>query len=130
MNSIHDQIQHWLSVHPEIELCMLYGSFAQGTAHEKSDVDLAIMLNHPLSYDERIDYAQSLGSLLNRQIDLVDLSTAHGLILKEIISMNCFLGKKNEELFANLLKKLWFEEADFGPIRDKILEERRTRVFN
>ena len=108
---------------------MLYGSFANQKARMDSDIDLAIHVGRALTDDERISYAQEIALVCKKKVDLVDLSQAHGLILREIFAANtCLLGR-DSEVFTQTLIRLWFEEADFGPIRKKILIEKRLRIF-
>jgi predicted nucleotidyltransferase len=127
--AILTQLNAWLGSKPELQLAMLYGSYSVGKITVNSDIDLGIALAKALTPEERIDYAQELEKLLKIKVDLVDLNQARGLILKEIISANHFLLKRNPDLFAKILLKLWFEEADFGPIRKNIMEVRKSRVF-
>jgi predicted nucleotidyltransferase len=52
----------------------LYGSFAQDTATETSDVDLLVELSRPLGF-EFVSLAAYLESILGRQVDLSTFET-------------------------------------------------------
>ena len=61
----------------------------------------------------------------NRQIDLIDLATATGLILKQALSTGVVVQNLNKTLYANLISRMLFNEADFMPYRDRIIATRR-----
>lgn len=43
-----------LQNHPELELAMLFGSVARGTATAESDLDIAVSAGSPLGVEDRI----------------------------------------------------------------------------
>jgi uncharacterized protein len=124
-----DLIKKWLDSHPEILLAILYGSFARNTATATSDIDLAVAAKEPLDVEKRIVLSQELGALARRSVDLVDLKTAHGLIVDEVLSEGGLFLRKDEDAYEQLLKRHLIENAYDRPIREKILKERRNRVF-
>lgn len=111
--------------HPEVELAILYGSVAQGTETPVSDLDLAVLGAHPLSAEASMDLIGDLASLTGRPVDLVDLRTTHGTLLREILRTGIRIVETDDALFPSLLSRYLIDEADFGPIRDRILAERR-----
>ena len=118
-----------LNAEPGLKLAFLYGSRADGRAASTSDFDVAVAFDGPLDPDARVDLAERLGAALHREVDLVDLHTARGLIAQEAIGRGSLLLKKDPLLLARLVKRMWFDKADYGPIRDRALESRRRRVF-
>ena len=52
----------------------LYGSFAQDTATETSDVDLLVELSRPLGF-EFVSLAEHIESILGRKVDLSTFET-------------------------------------------------------
>ena len=52
---------------------MLFGSFAKGTAHTNSDIDLAYFSNMKLSAYDRFILAGELAVIAEREVDLVDI---------------------------------------------------------
>lgn len=60
---------------PSIKGIYLFGSYADGTANSESDVDIAFLLEKPEKLDSYFLFslADELGSLLTRDVDLVDL---------------------------------------------------------
>ncbi len=123
--SLVTKVKRFVEVEPGLKLALIYGSFAHDIATEKSDLDLAIALDHPLNAEERIDISQRLSSLINREVDLVDLNTSHGLILEESLCKGQWLVKRDPELYASLLRRVWFDRSDFFPLRQRIFDQRR-----
>lgn len=52
---------------------LLFGSFAKGTIHAESDIDLAYFSDKQLSSYERFIFAAELAELAMREVDLVDI---------------------------------------------------------
>jgi predicted nucleotidyltransferase len=64
----------YLQEHYGIARIALYGSFAQDTATETSDVDLLVELSRPLGF-EFVALAEHLESILGRKVDLSTFAT-------------------------------------------------------
>lgn len=113
-----------LSRHPEIDLAVLFGSLAAGTARSDSDVDLAVAAAAPLSYEARMALIGDLAEQLGRPVDLIDLATVGEPLLGQILSRGRrLLG--SDERYARLMARHLFDNADFTPYRNRILAERR-----
>ena len=71
------QLISWLNAQKEIELAILFGSYAIGTENNQSDIDLGFQLvsGTRLTATEKLNYLITLGKLLGKEIDLVDLKT-------------------------------------------------------
>lgn len=70
---ILDQIMTKALIVEDIEVMWLYGSQAKGTAHEQSDIDLAIAFkNFNLSDIDRKLRPQELSLILSEQLNLAD----------------------------------------------------------
>lgn len=52
---------------------ILFGSFAEGNAHEKSDIDLAYFSKYKLSSYDRFLLSNELAILAGREVDLIDI---------------------------------------------------------
>ena len=73
----------------------LFGSYARGTAHENSDVDVAVVLDRLDSHAERVFPMELAG----------DLTIHHGLVIVPIVLSKQeldFLREREELLTANL----------------------------
>lgn len=54
---------------------IVFGSFAKGTTHEKSDLDLAYYSDKQLSAYDRFTLARELTLIAECEVDLVDIKT-------------------------------------------------------
>lgn len=110
---------------PAVGLAFLYGSLARGAARPDSDLDLAVMGAAPLSAGDLLHLAETLGQASGRPADVLDLRTAHGTILHEILRTGVRVFESDPALYPALLTRHLSEEADFRPLRDRILAQRR-----
>ena len=56
------------------DFILLFGSYAKGTTHADSDIDLAYFSNKQLSPDERFILASELAELAGCEVDLIDIT--------------------------------------------------------
>jgi predicted nucleotidyltransferase len=130
MPSFHDvsdierQIHPVLRARPEIRLAILFGSAAAGKERFDSDVDLAVDLGTPMSAETKADLIGELAERTGRPIDLVDLRTAGEPLLGQIVTKGRRIAG-DDTAYANIIKRHWFEEADFMPCYRRLLAERR-----
>ena len=124
-----DLVRSILEKDPQILLAWVFGSVAQGKARPESDLDLAVVCDHPLTAEEQVEMSRLLEATLKMPVDLVDLSQAHGPIVAEALCRGVALIRRSPEHHAQLLKRMWLEEADFGPLRRQMQSARRKRVF-
>jgi len=113
-----------LSDVPEVELAFLFGSQASGSARADSDVDLAILLRQPLSADLKLSLTEAVAAALGCAVDIVDLFEAPEPITGEILAGERLVG--DNTAFARLLTRHLMNVADFLPLRQRILDERRA----
>ncbi len=114
-----------LARHPAVGLAFVYGSVARGAARPQSDLDVAVMGAQPLSADDTLGVIASLADASGRPVDLVDLRRSHGTLLHEILRTGRKVLDRAPGLHGSLLARHLAEEADFRPLRDRILAERR-----
>ena len=121
---LNNHIQQILTRHGGIRLAILFGSLAQGRATAESDLDLAVLMDTPLSAETKMALIGELSQAVGRPVDLVDLHVAGESILGQILKYGVrLLGSDTN--YAELIKRHLFEEADFMPYRRRILAERR-----
>lgn len=121
---INNPIRQVLSQHGEVRFAILFGSQASGQARPQSDVDLAVLLNAPMSAKDKMSLISDLSALCGLPIDLVDLRVAGEPLLGQILKHGIrLLGTDSD--YAELIKRHLFDEADFLPYRKRILAERR-----
>ena len=123
---IDQQIRDVLQCHPEISLAILFGSLATGTAGPGSDLDLAVYAGKPITTEEKMKLIEDLALQIGRPVDLVDIKTAGLPVMGQIFSKGRrILG--SDSLYATLLTRYQIDSADFMPIRQRVLEERRKK---
>ena len=105
---------------------LLYGSAAKESFGRHSDVDIAVAgstaLDRVLLYSTRAE----LSVLLGREIDLIDLYRAEGLILYKVMTGSKRV-KLDAALFVKNKRKALRYKEDFKPIQDKLRNARIRR---
>ncbi len=124
MAAIEDQLLRALSAFPEIRLALLFGSRASGRPRADSDIDLAILADSPLAPERRACIIEALALATGCPIDLVDLYHAPEPVLGEALKGVRLLG--NAAAHAQLVTRHVLNAADFLPLRERILTERRS----
>jgi predicted nucleotidyltransferase len=114
-----------LAAWPEIKLGILFGSMRRGQEVAASDLDLGVDAGRRLSANEKIALIEDLAELSGRPVDLIDLASAGGVILRQIVTTGKVVHCTDRHLYAELIKKMLFHEADWMPYRSRILAERR-----
>ena len=121
---VDTQLREVLTRFPALVLVLVFGSVAQGRQRADSDLDIAVAADHPLTVAEKIDLTQALAEKTGRPIDLIDLATVTEPLLGQIVQHGRrLLG--SDTRFGNLISRHLFEQADFMPIRARVLAERR-----
>ena len=109
----------------DVRLAYLFGSLARGTARPYSDVDVALSLGRPMTTAEKIDLIGSIGALLGRPVDLIDMETASGAILGTVFQEGIrFIDdvRVRERAIAN--RANW--QTDVAPYVERLRAERRA----
>lgn len=80
------------------DFIILFGSFAKGTIHTESDIDLAYFSNQVLSPYERFLLAGELAIISGRDVDLIDIKQVDTIFTMLIFSEGkvIFMGDNNE----------------------------------
>ncbi|CAK0746742.1 Nucleotidyltransferase domain-containing protein [Gammaproteobacteria bacterium] len=110
--------------YPQIQLAMVFGSLASGTATPSSDLDIAVQAQYPLSIDEKMALIGDLAVVTGRSVDLVDLRCVGGPLLNQILRH----GKRicgSDSDYAELALRNIYANEDFMPYVRRALEERR-----
>ena len=110
--------------HPEVRCAYLFGSMASGRAGPGSDVDLAVAADAPLAAQVRHDLQEACAEALGREVDLIDLRRATGLVLKHALRGIC-LFCHDTGTRAAMIRRLIYDQEDMQPIRRKIMDLRR-----
>jgi len=119
------RLREVLSRFPAIGLAVLFGSVAAGQARADSDLDLAVSAGRALTTSEMLQITLALAQETGRPIDLIDLASVSAPLLGQIVRH----GKRVQgsvAAFGQLINRHLIEQADFMPIRNRVLAERRT----
>ena len=124
MAAIDEQLTGFLTRYPNLRLAMLFGSQATGQAVAGSDIDLGLLFDMPLTGSDKLRIIEAIGAEFGRPVDIVDL-----FYVPEPVTGQVFKGKRllgDDTVYAELLTKHLINTADFLPLRERILTERRT----
>jgi predicted nucleotidyltransferase len=125
--TIEQQLAEVLRAHDGVDAAWLFGSVASGTADATSDLDLAVLGPSPLGAEETAALIEKLVQITGRPVDLIDLQATHGPIVGQVLREGTQLFCDDTSRYAELLKRWWFDQADWMPYRRRILKTRRER---
>ena len=128
MTIIEKELARLLFRYPEFKLAILFGSQAAGDAGVDSDIDLALLADAPISSGRKLELIEKIGLELGRPADIVDLFEAPEPILGQVLKGRRLLG--DNPTYARLLTKHLINVADFVPLQQRILAERRAAWIN
>jgi len=121
------QLAGLLSHYSTIKLAILFGSQANAAQQKRfdSDIDLAILANKPLDSAFKMQLIETIGNEVGYPVDIVDVYDAPEPILGEVFKGQRLLGE--DATYAQLLTRHLLNTADFVPLQQRILKERRER---
>lgn len=104
------------AVLPELELAVLIGSRATGTAHAHSDWDIAIQWSRGIGFMQQLDVTEQLRRVLaeklgisEQAVDLIDIPTAQ-LTMRAVIAEEGKTLKGGDSLaWHRFLQRTWRE---------------------
>ena len=112
MSTLNDTAKRILEGCPKISSAWLFGSRASGAARPDSDVDIAILVNAPLTVDELVSLSSELSwELREDHVDLVIVNDASPILAFEAISG------------TNLLCRSAAFQAEFFSLTCRLYEE-------
>jgi predicted nucleotidyltransferase len=115
-----------LARHAGLRLALLFGSAAAGRQRPDSDVDVAVAGPRALSPEEKMHLIGELAQLTGRAVDLVDLMSVSGPVLSRVLASGRLLFCTDRALYAELIKKALYDDADLERYRRRILGARRN----
>ena len=130
MDPLVDTLRKVLGSYPSVRLCILFGSTASGSATSESDMDVAVAAAGESTAEERLELLEAFAAATGRAVDLIDLMTASGPILKQALSKGVIVQNSDKLLYAGLMSRMLFAEADMMPYYHRILMERRERFLS
>ena len=127
---VADRVKELLQAVPGLRVALLYGSAATGKMKSGSDVDVAVLFDQPLNAEQKMTLTARLEGAVSRTVDLVDLSTLNGTILKQILCKGQVLIKKESRDLTELLRRMAYNQADMMPYVYRTLAERQERFIH
>ena len=107
-----------------LELAVVFGSVAQGNARFDSDLDIAVRYVAPLNADEKFTLIRALGAASGRPVDLIDLRTSGPIVARQALTTGKRLVGTDTD-FTSQLSRTLIDYADFAPLIERTLRERR-----
>lgn len=107
-----------------LEVVIVHGSQVSGKARADSDVDIAVLYDAPMSLEQRFSLLARLEKVLGEPVDLVDLFSLHGTILKKILTKGRVLLGRGSVKYAQLLRRMVFNQEDMMPYYNRAIAER------
>jgi predicted nucleotidyltransferase len=107
-----------------LELAVVFGSLARGGARAESDLDIAVRFRRALSTEEKTTLIQALAATTGRPVDLIDLRVAGPIVARQALTEGKRIFGTDEHWAAQVAQTL-VDYADFAPLVDRVLRERR-----
>jgi len=107
-----------------LELITLFGSAAGIAYQEKeSDIDIAFLASKAINNIQRWDIQEKLASLLNSDVDLVDLSKSNDVLRFEVIAKGRSLFIKPSSKMERFLDGVYINYIQLNEDRAEIIEK-------
>ena len=120
-----EQLRQVLGGFPSLVLALVFGSYAKGSQRADSDLDIAVQARQVLTVSEKMAMISALAEQTGRPIDLIELKAVSVPLLGQIVRHGRrLLGE--DGAYAQLISRHLFEQADFMPLRNRELAERRA----
>jgi len=114
--AIAADLRHYFAAHSDTYAgAFLFGSMATDTQSVNSDLDIAIVPTRLISATDKIRLISDLTRLSGRPIDVVNLTTANGPILKQALTGLC-VHSTNPEAIAAVGSRMLAYETDVAPL--------------
>ena len=104
-----------------VNIIVVFGSGAQGTFRQESDIDLAFFSDSETQEYQLFSTAQTLAALCGREIDLVDLKRASTVFKAQILGKGEVIYSNNPMLFQDLRLRAYKEYALLNEERAEIM---------
>jgi predicted nucleotidyltransferase len=113
-SEIRETISDYFRDLSEIHTVILFGSAAEGKLESHSDGDISVASLGSLKLEDLLKINTDLQILLKKDIDLIDLNKAKGLIHYKILAKGIRLKNSSRELADHMVRAMDFK-TDFLP---------------
>lgn len=124
---LQNKLIETIKQHVNPDFIILFGSFAKGTTHDESDIDLAYFSTQQLSSYERFMLAGNLASIANREVDLVDLKQIDTVFTMQIFEQGIPIYIRDENAFTRQKMRAYSMYATLSEQRAPIIEAIKER---
>jgi uncharacterized protein len=124
------KLKETLTMHSDIVLVFLFGSFVRGDITSFSDLDIAIYFTGTVDFYRINDLREDISEMLGIEVDIVVLNTASSVIKMQVLKKGTLLINKDQraynEIFVNTVKEYDDLKRTRKEIEEKIL---RGRIY-
>ncbi len=124
------KLKETLTMHSDIVLVFLFGSFVRGDITSFSDLDIAIYFTGTVDFYRINDLREDISEMLGIEVDIVVLNTASPVIKMQVLKKGTLLINKDQraynENFVNTVKEYDDLKRTRKEIEEKIL---RGRIY-
>lgn len=114
-----EKLKNFLENDTNILFAYLFGSFAKGEAHARSDVDIAVYFKEE-SFNEQLRVIYELSKLVKRDVDLVVLNHVKNMFLLEEIMNGELLKDSDTDERAYFEVKKMHEIIDYKSFKRRL----------
>jgi predicted nucleotidyltransferase len=108
---------------------IIFGSFANNSENRSSDIDIAFLSSKKISNIKRWELQEELASILDKDVDLVDLESASDVFRFQIASQGIVIYADNSKDIELYLDKIYTIYLQLNDDRKAILEDVRNGVY-
>lgn len=112
---------------PNCQAIYLFGTWGTDAERPDSDVDIAVLPDHPLEPVHRWKVAQALASLIGRDVDLVDLLAASSVLRLQVVANGELLHASSQDVAEGFADTVFSSYARLNEERRGILNDVRQR---
>lgn len=127
MTTLLERLGKQLEAFPAVRLAAVFGSVARGTAHARSDVDLALRLD-PDSTALRQEIEVTLARSLDRPVDVVYMDAASPLLRFEITRDGVLLKESRPYEWADFKVQAMRDWYEWKPYADRLFAAALARL--
>ncbi|MCP1191453.1 nucleotidyltransferase domain-containing protein [Priestia flexa] len=121
---IVQSITDFLHTHIDPSFIIVFGSFAKGTPHQESDIDIGFYVKHKkLEKYEIFMLAQELATILKREVDLVNIAEASTVFQAQIYMTGTVIYSNDDRLRMSEQMKALKMYAKLNEERKDILKK-------
>lgn len=119
---IADQILNTVSSETDLELLIVFGSFATNQQRQESDIDIAFLSKTEISNIQRWELQEKLAGAINTDVDLVDMSKCDDVLNFQIASKGRLIYARDEKEAQAYLDLVYAKYLKLNEDRREILE--------